>query len=165
MRDLASDLTALELLRVQRSRLADRMRPPWWFLPGVAILWSLVFAIPFSQRYLSHGFSIWPFFAAALAVACLLQWRLTRVTGVKAGTRPVRALRDGLFYYRPGRPAAVAILVVSLAAIASEHFLLDRGLLAAAIAVAALAVVAEVAAQQAVQRAVRQELRAGGGAA
>jgi hypothetical protein len=38
MRDVARDLAALELLRVQRGRLADRMRPPWWYLPGTAIL-------------------------------------------------------------------------------------------------------------------------------
>jgi hypothetical protein len=36
--------------------------------------------------------------------------------------------------------------VVCVAAIVTEHFLIDRGLLAAAIVVAALAVVAEVAA-------------------
>ena len=39
MRDTARDPAALELelLRVQRSRLADRMRPPWWYLPGATI--------------------------------------------------------------------------------------------------------------------------------
>jgi hypothetical protein len=57
------------------------------------------------------------------------------------------------------------MVVVCLAAIATEHFLIDRGLLAAAIVVAALAVVAEVALQQAALRGIRQELRAGGGAA
>ena len=57
------------------------------------------------------------------------------------------------------------MVVVSLAAIATEHFLIDRGLLAAAIAVAALAVAAEVALQEAILRGIRQELRGGGGAA
>ena len=42
--------------------------------------------------------------------------------------------------------------MVCVAAIVTEHFLIDRGLLAAAIVVAALAVVAEVAAQQAALR-------------
>jgi hypothetical protein len=55
--------------------------------------------------------------------------------------------------------------VVSVGAIVTEHFLIDRGLIVAAIAVAALAVVAEVAATQAALRGIRQELRAGGGAA
>lgn len=57
------------------------------------------------------------------------------------------------------------MVVVCIAAIVTEHFLIDRGLLVAAIVVAALAVVAEVAAQQAALRGIRQELRGGGGAA
>ena len=155
MRDAARDPAALERLRVQRGRLADRMRPPWWFLPGVAILWALVFAFPFTSRFL--GVSIWPFFAAALAVACLLQWGLTRATGIKVGFRNLR-------YPASGRPARIAVVVVCLAALMTEHFLIDRGLLVAAVVVAALAVVAEVACAQAVLRGIRQELRAGGGA-
>ena len=77
MRDVARDQATLELLRVQRSRLADRMRPPWWYLTGVAILYALVFAVPFTSRYL--GVSIWPIFVAALAVACLLDRKSTRL--------------------------------------------------------------------------------------
>ena len=163
MRDAARDPSALELLRVQRSRLADRMRPPWWYLPGVAIVWALFFAGPVSSRSFSspRSVSTWAILVPALAVCLLLQWGLTRATGIKAGPR----LRDGLLYYRPGRPAGIAIAVVSFAALGTEHFLTDRGLLAAAIAVAALAVAAEVAAQQALLRAIRQDLRAGGGAA
>ena len=156
MRDVARDPAALERLRVQRSRLADRMRPPWWYLTSVAILYALVFAVPFTSRFL--GVSIWPIFVAASAVAGLLQWGLTRATGIKIGFRNLR-------YPASGRPARTAVVVVSLAALATEHFLIDRGLLAAAIVVAALAVVAEVAAAQAVLRGIRQELRAGGGAA
>jgi hypothetical protein len=57
------------------------------------------------------------------------------------------------------------VVVVCLAALGTEHFLIDRGLPAAAIVVATVAVVAEVAAQQAALRGIRQELRAGGGAA
>jgi hypothetical protein len=164
MRDVARDLTALELLRVQRSQLADRMRPPWWYLTGAAIGWALVFACPFSSRYLPHG-AYWAIVVAALAVACLLQWGLDRATGMKVGPRPLRVLRDGIFYYRPGRPALIAMLVVSLAATVTEASLIRRGLLVAAIVVAALAVVAEMAGQQARLRGIRQELRAGGGAA
>jgi hypothetical protein len=158
MRGAARDPAALELLRVQRGRLADRMRPPWWYLTGIALLYALVFAVPFGQRYLSQGFSIWPIFVAALAVACLLQWGMTRATGIKVGFRNLR-------YPPAGRPTRIAVVVVCLAAIATEHFLIDRGLLAAAIVVAALAVAAEVALQRAALRGIRQELRAGGGAA
>jgi len=155
MRDVARDPAALELLRVQRSRLADRMRPRWWYLTGVAIMYALVFAVPFTSQFL--GVSIWPIFAAASAVACLLQGGMTRATGIKMGFRNLR-------YPAAGRPTRIAVVVVSLAAIATEHFLIDRGLPAAAIVVAALAVAAEVALLQAALRGIRQELRAGGAA-
>ena len=158
MRDVARDLAALELLRVQRGRLADRMRPPWWYLPGTAILWALVFACPFSSRFLPQGVRIWPILVAGVAVACLLGWGLARATGIKVGFRNLR-------YPASGRPTRIAMLVVSLAALVTENFLISRGLLVAAIVVAALAVAAEVAAQQANLRGIRQDLRAGGGAA
>jgi len=160
MRDAARDpaaLEQLEQLRVQRSRLADRMRPPWWYLTGSAILWALVFAGPFSSRYLSQGVPIWGFLIAGLAVTWLLQWGLARATGISAGIPDLT--------YRPGRPARIAMLMVSLAAIVTEHFLIDRGLLAAAIVVAALAVAAGVVSVQAALREIRQELRSGRGPA
>lgn len=161
MPDVARDpaeLEPLERLRMQRNRLADRMRPPWWYLAGVAIMWALVLAAPFGSRYLPRGVSPYPpILAAVVAVACLLRWGQARATGIKMGFRNLR--------YRTGRPAGIAMLVVSIAASATESSLVGRGLLVAAIAVAALAVVAEVAAQQALLRAIRQDLRAGGGAA
>ena len=157
MRDVARDPAALELLRVQRSRLADRMRPPWWYLSGVAILWALVFACPFSSRFLPQGVRIWPILVAGAALACLLQWGLARATGI--------AVAIGALRYPSGRPAEIAIIVVAAAALVAEAFLIRRGLLVAAIVVAALAVVAEVAGQQAHLRGIRQDLRAGGGAA
>ena len=167
MRDAAGDPAALERLRVQRSRLADRMRPPWWYLPGVAIVWALFFAGPFTSRSFSSptSASTWAILVPVLTVCFLLQWGMTRATGIKAGLRPLRVLQDGLFYYRPGRPARIAMMVVSLAAIVTEASLIRHGLLAAAIVVAALAVAAEVALQQAVLRGIRQDLRDGGGAA
>jgi len=77
MRDVARDpaaLEPLERLRVQRARLADRMRLPWWYLAGAAILWAVVFAGPFSSRYLPQGVPTWPILLAAVAVACPMQW-------------------------------------------------------------------------------------------
>jgi hypothetical protein len=71
----------------------------------------------------------------------------------------------GSLRYPSGRPAEIAAVVVCLAAIVAEFFLIRRGLPVAAIVVAALAVAAEVAAQQAHMRGIRQDLRAGGGAA
>ena len=157
MRDGARDPAALELLRVQRGRLADRMRLPWWYQSGAAILWALVFASPFSSRYLPQGVRTWPILLAAAAVVCLMQWGLTRATGIKL---PFRNLS-----YRPGRPVGIAILVVWFAASETEFLLIRRGLPVAAIAVAALAVVAQVALLQAALRVTRQELRGGGGPA
>jgi hypothetical protein len=158
MRDAAGDPGALEQLRVQRGRLADRIRAPWWYLTGIAIMWALVFAAPFGSRYLPRGVSPYPpILVAGLAVACLLKWGQDRATGIKMGFRDLS--------YGPGRPAAIAMLVVSIAANGTETFLIRRGLLAAAITVAALAVAAEVGAQLTLLRAIRQDLRAGGGAA
>jgi hypothetical protein len=154
----AEDKEALELLRAQRGRLADRMRWPWWYQAGLGIMYALVFAFPFIVRYLSPGFRIWPFLLVVLAVACLMQWGLTRTTGIKVGFR-------NLSYPPAGRPVRIAIVVVSLAAIMTEHYLLDCGLLVAAIGLAVVALVAEMALQQAQLRGIRQELRGGGGAA
>ena len=154
MSDAATDPAALELLRAQRSRLADRLRAPWWYLAGSGLVWALAFASPFSPRYLPQRVPAWPILLAALALVCLLQWGLTRVTGIWVGIPDLT--------YRPGRPARIAMLVVSLAAIVAEHLLIDRGLLAAAIVIAALAVVAGVVSVQAALRGIRQDLRAGG---
>jgi hypothetical protein len=164
MRDVSGDPAALELLRVQRNRLADRLRPPWWYLPGAAIAWAVGGTGQFSLRYLPRV-DYWAIGVAQLAVWCLLQWGLARATGIKVGPRPLRVLRDGLFYYRPGRPALVAMLVVSLAVGPAEFVLIHHGRLAGAIVVAAFAVLTQVALQQAWLRGIRQALRDGGGAA
>jgi hypothetical protein len=158
MCDAARDQAPLELLRAQRSRLADRLRPPWWYLSGFAIVWAVAFAGPFSSRYLPRGVPIWPIVVAAGAVACLLSWGLARVTGIKVGFRNLR-------YPASGRPVRIAVLVVFLAAGETEFLLVRRGLLVAAIVVAVLGVAAEVALLRAQLRGIRQELRAGGGPA
>ena len=154
MPDLARDPAALDRLREQRSRLADRMRWPWWYQSGLAIFWALAFACPFLPR----GFGTWPILVAALAVACLMQWGLTRATGLKVTSR-------ALLHRDPGRPARIAMVVVALAALGTEFLLIRHGLTAAAIVVAALAVAAEMAGHQAQLRGIRQDLRAGGGPA
>ncbi|SRR5579875_25932 len=157
MRDTARDPAALELLRVQRGRLADRMRPPWWYLTGIGVLWALTFACPFTSRFLPQGVRIWPILLAAVTAACLLQWGLAQATGISVGTRTLR--------YPSGRPAQIAMALTGAAALVTETFLIDRDLIVTAIVVAALAVVAEVAAQQAQLRGIRQDLRDGRGAA
>ena len=123
----------------------------------MAILWALAFAVPFDSRYLPREVPSWPILLAALAAVCLMQWGLTRATGIKM---PFRNLR----YLSPGRPAGIAILMVSLAADETEFLLIRHGLIAAAIVVAALAVVAEITLLRAAVRVTRRELRTGGGA-
>jgi len=160
MRDAARDPAALELLRVQRSRLADRMRPPWWYLTGSAILRAVLFAGPFILHYLLHGVPSWPSLILTAAVLCLLglmPWGLARATGMEVRLRNLR--------YRLGRPALIAMIVVWFAASETETLLIRHDLPAAAIVVAILALAAQVALLQARLRGIRQELRAGGGAA
>ena len=164
MENVARDPAALDLLQRQRDRLADRVRLPWWFLAGTAVGYALVFAGPFATRYLPQGY-YWALAAATVPVALLLQWGLDRATGLKLGPRPLRVLRDGLFYYRPGRPALIAMLVVSLATISAESSLIRHGLSPAATAVAALGIVAELILVRARLQGIRQALRQGGGAA
>jgi hypothetical protein len=154
MHDVPGDPAALEQLRVQRSRLADRMRWPWWYQSGLAIFWALAFACPF----LTHGVRIWPILIGAVAVACLLQWGLVRATGIKMAT-------PTLLYPASGRPARIAMIVGALAALEAEFLLIRHGLTVTAIVVATLAVVAEMACQQVQLRGIRQGLRGGGGAA
>jgi len=160
MRDAESGQAVLELLRVQRNRLADRMRPPWWYLTGSAIAWAVGGTDQFSLRYLPRA-DYWAAGAVQLAVWCLLQWGLARATGMAVGPRLRRVLTDGLFYYRPGRRALIAILVVTLAAGETEFLLLRHGLLAAAIVVAVLVAAVQVTLQRAWLRGVRQGLRDG----
>jgi hypothetical protein len=157
MHGAARDPDALERLQLQRNRLADRMRPPWWWWSGVTILWALAFACPVASRFLPQGVRIWPILVAGVALACLLQWGLARATGIAVAIPMLR--------YPCGRPAGIAMVVVSVAALVTEALLIDRGLLAATIVVAAVAVVAEVAGQQAQLRGIRRDLRAGGGSA
>jgi len=159
MRDVSSDPAALELelLRVQRSRLADRLRLPWWYLTGSAFVWAVVFAGPFSSQYLPRTVPTWPIFLAVAAVAGLMQWGLTRTTGIKIGFRNLR-------YPPQGRPLRIAVFVVFIVFCETEFLLIRHGLPVSAIAVAALGVAAEMALQQALLRGIRQELRGGGGA-
>jgi hypothetical protein len=160
VRDMASNPVALDLLQVQRSRLADRMRPPWWYQAGSAIAWAVLFAGPFIVQYVLHGVPTWPsliFTVAALCLLRLLPWGLARATGIAVRLRNLR--------YRPGLAALIAMIVVWFAASETETSLIRHGLPAAAIPVAALAVAAQMILLQARLRGIRQALRAGGGAA
>lgn len=151
MRDEVMGLSALEQLRVQRARLAERLRPPWWYLPGSAFLWAMVGAVPFAYHYLNAGAYL---SVLVLAVWVLLQWGLARATGVAVGTRTLR--------YPSARTAGIAMLVAGFGAMAAESVLLNNGLVVAAIAVAVPAVPVAVACQWATLRGIRRDLRRGG---
>src|ERR1700755_893163 len=153
MPDVARDPAALDQLRAQRDRLADRMRPPWWGWAGAVVVWALVFAGPFRTRYFPPG-AYWALVVAAVAVGGLVQWGVARVTGIRMGFRD---LLD-----RQGRATRIATLVVSLAALAIETLLIDHHGPPAAVVVAALAVGAEVLVQLSALREFREELRGGG---
>jgi hypothetical protein len=160
MGDVARDLGTLDLLRAQRNRLADRVRPPWWYLTGSIVCWALLFAGPFVLRYLLHGVPTWPSLIGTVAALCLLRllpWGLSRATGM--------AVRLWNLRYRAGLPALIAMIVVWFAASETETSLISHGLVAVAIVVAALAVAAQLALLQARLRGIRQELRDGGGTA
>jgi len=136
------------------------MRPPWWYMPGSAILWAVLFAAPFVLHYLLHGVPSWPsliFTVAALCLLRLMPWGLTRATGVEVRLRNLR--------YRPGLPALIAMIVVCFAASETETFLIRHDQLPAAIVVAVLAVAVQVALPQARLLGIRQAVRDGGGAA
>src|SRR5215469_11792288 len=90
MRDVARDPAALELLRVQRSRLADRMRLPWWYQSVTTILWAVVFAGRLSSPYPPRGGHTWPILRAVVPAAFLMQSGLTRATGIKLPSRNLR---------------------------------------------------------------------------
>ena len=107
MRDAAGDPAALELLRVQRGRLADRLRPPWWYLTGLAIMWALVFACPFSLA-VTWGPASGPSSLPRWWWPCRCSGAWTRVTGMKMGVPELSAL--------PARavPRGIAMVVVSL---------------------------------------------------
>jgi hypothetical protein len=158
MQDVTGDPAALARLRAQRSQLAERMRPPWWYLTGAAVIGALTFGFPIAARYLPPGFPLWPFLAVGLAATLLLQWGLARATGIKMGFRNLR-------YPASGRPVRIAAAGVSIGAITFEHLLIENGLLATTIVVAVLAVVTQVALLQVQLRGIRQELRTGGGPA
>jgi len=160
MPGVAGDPTALDQLRVQRSRLADRMRPPWWYLTGSAACWAVLFSGPFILNYVLHGVPSWPSLIGTAAALCLLRlmpWGLARATGMEVRLWNLR--------YRAGLHSLIAMIVVWFGASEAETFLIRHGLLAVAIVVAGLAVAAQVILLQARLRGIRQELRDSGRAA
>lgn len=145
---------ALELLHAQRVRLASRLTAPWWYLAASAFAWAVAFAMPIGAHYLI-GAGAW---CALLAIAVILlaQHALTRASGVDVGFRT--------WQYPSGRGWTIALVVLIFAACGLETFLLDRGLLAAAIVVGVLATAAGTGCRQGHLRGIRRDLATGRGA-
>jgi uncharacterized membrane protein len=144
----------LELLRAQRAQLASRLKTPWWYVAGTAFAWAVAFAMPIGSHYLtgaSIGGSL-----LVIVVLLLLQYALARVSGVDVGIRT--------WQYPSGRAWTIALVAVIFAASGLEGFLLDRGLLAAAIVVGVLATVAGTACWLGHLRGIRRDLETGRGA-
>ncbi|MGH3094422.1 MAG: hypothetical protein ACRDMV_00300 [Streptosporangiales bacterium] len=145
------DPTGLDELRAQRARLADRLRAPWWYLIGFAVVMALVCAVPFGAHSLGWGASWSGVFA--IVVFYPLQAGLARASGVAIGTRTLR--------YPSGRAAGIALMVAVVAAVVAETVLLDhdRGGTAAVIGIFAVAVA--VVCWQAHLRGIRRDLQSG----
>ena len=151
MRDDTENLAELELLRAQRARLASRLRPPWWYVAGSAVVMAVGFALPIASRHLVGADILGVVLAVALIL--LLQHALSRASGVALGMWTSQ--------YPSGRPWTIAWVVVIFAATWVERLLLDRGLLAAAIVVAVLATVAGTGCWLGHLRGIRRDLETG----
>jgi uncharacterized membrane protein len=150
-RDGTENVAELELLRAQRAQLASRLKTPWWYVAAVAFGWAVAFAMPIGSRYLtgaSIGGSL-----LFIVVFLLAQYALARVSGVNVGIRT--------WQYPSGRPWTIAIVAIIFAASMVESLLLERGLLAAAIAVGVLATVAGTGCWLGHLRGIRRDLETG----
>src|SRR5215831_7122227 len=58
MRDGTENVAELELLRTQRAQLASRLKTPWWYVAGTAVVMALAFSMPLGSHYLI-GAGIW----------------------------------------------------------------------------------------------------------
>src|SRR5579875_7203 len=150
MSNPAEDAAELEQLRAQRAHLADRLRAPWWYLAGFAVVLALTLAVPIGMHYFG-GAGNWSM--AALVLWFLLQGALARASGVAVGTRTLR--------YPSGRAAGIAMMVVVVAALIAEMLLTRHGLVAEAIVVGVLATAVGVGCWQAHLRGIRRDLRTG----
>ena len=139
---------------MQRARLADQVRPPWWYLAGSWIMVAMLFASPFADHYVS-AFGDW-LILAGLALYYLLQWAMARVTGVSV---KVWTLGD-----RSSRAPGTALLAAGTAAIVAEFILLGHGLTAAAAVLAVIASAVWAAWLPFRLKGIRRDLRNGAGA-
>lgn len=151
MRDDTQNGADLELLRAQRARLATRLKAPWWYVAGSAVVMAVAFAMPVGSHYLAGAGVVG--LLLAVVVCFLLQYALARVSGVDVGLRT--------WQYPSGRAWTIAMVVLIFVASAAETSLLDRGRLVAAILVGVLATLAGTVCWQGHLRGIRQDLETG----
>lgn len=151
MRDDAENVAELELLRAQRAQLASRLKTPWWYVAGSAVVMAVGFAMPIASRYLT-GADVWGVLLAIVLIL-LLQHALARVSGVALGRRTSQ--------YPSSRPWTIALFAVILVATWAETLLLKHGLLAAAIVVGVLASLAGTGCWLGHLRGIRRDLETG----
>jgi hypothetical protein len=150
-RDGSEKVAELELLRVQRAQLASRLKAPWWYVAGSAVVMALAFAMPFGAHYLSGAY-LWGVLLAIVLIL-LLQYALARVSGMALGMRTSQ--------YPSSRVWTIALFVVIFTANWVEGLLLKHGLLAAAIVVGVLATLAGTGCWLGHLRGIRRDLEAG----
>ena len=150
-RDGTKEVAELELLRAQRAQLASRLKTPWWYVAGSAVVMALAFATPIGAHYLTGAY-LWGVLLAIVLIL-LLQYALARVSGLALGMRTSQ--------YPSGRVWTIAWVVVIFAATWVEGVLLKHGLLAAAIVVGVLATLAGTVCWQGHLRGIRRDLETG----
>lgn len=150
-RDGTENIAQLELLRTQRAQLASRLKAPWWYVAGTAVVMALAFSMPIGSHYLI-GAGAW----CALLVVVVsfgLQHALARVSGVALGLRT--------WQYPSGRAWTIAMVVLIFTASEVETVLLSHDRLGAAVAVGVLATLAGTACWQGHLWGIRRDLATG----
>ena len=154
-RDDTENVAELELLRAQRAQLASRLKAPWWYVAGSAVVMTVGFAIPIASRYVT-GAGVGGVLLAIVLIL-LLQHALSRVSGVALGMRTSQ--------YPSGRPWTITWVLVIFAATWAESFLLEHGMLVAAVVVGVLATLAGTGCWLGHLRGIRRDLETGRAAA
>jgi hypothetical protein len=143
----------LELLRAQRAQLANRLKPPWWYVVGSGIALAVACAMPIGSYYVTGAGLGLGLGVLGIVVLIVMQQALVRVSGVALGT--------GTWQYPSGRVWSVGLAAVIFANSLLESYLFKGGHPAGAIVVGVLAAVTGTICWHGHLRAIRRDLEAG----